>query len=177
MDNKTVTTIAKHRVLPGKEEMFQNWVASISQACQRFSGYMGTEIIRPIERDDHDYACVFRFESFQDLEKWMDSKERKTHMDRLPSIVEGVPDYQQYHSLEFWFEPESTRARPPSRHKMALITFLVIWALVHILVPTIPALLPGPPIFHEIVIVAVIVLLMTYAIMPTITRSLKNWLY
>jgi len=64
----------------------------------------------------------------------------------------------------------------PSQHKMAFITFVIILALVHVLMPIISANLPGPVFFQEVVAVALIVSLMTYAIMPVVTKLLKNWL-
>jgi len=64
----------------------------------------------------------------------------------------------------------------PSRHKMAFITFVIILALVHIIMPIISANVPAPVFFQEVVAVTLIVSLTTYAIMPVVTKLLKNWL-
>jgi len=60
---------------------------------------------------------------------------------------------------------------------MALVTFLALWPLVHF-VPTAVARWIGlPPILLEVASLGLIVLLMTYVVMPAVTRVLSPLVY
>ncbi|MFC1748926.1 hypothetical protein ACFL2V_08965, partial [Pseudomonadota bacterium] len=66
--------------------------------------------------------------------------------------------------------------KTPSRHKMAVITFFSIWVLVHVMMNYVHPVIPGTPLVREILVVAIIVLVMTYAVMPMLVKLLSNWL-
>lgn len=62
-----------------------------------------------------------------------------------------------------------------SRHKMALVTFLVLWPMVHF-IPGLSVQLIANPFVAEGVTVLTIVLLMTYLILPVVSRAIHSWL-
>ena len=63
----------------------------------------------------------------------------------------------------------------PPRHKMAFVTFLVLWPMVHFM-PGLSAQLIANPFVAEGVTVLIIVLLMTYLILPVVSRAIHSWL-
>jgi antibiotic biosynthesis monooxygenase (ABM) superfamily enzyme len=81
-----------------------------------------------------------------------------------------------YHSLEFWFSPEKHQGRAPGKHKMALVTFFALWPLVHF-IPQWTNRLSDVSLIGEVTSLATIVLLMTYLVMPAVTRLLSPWLF
>lgn len=169
-----VTVIAKHKVTIGKENEFKGWVDEVNQTCQRFIGYLGTEIIRPVTADGNEYTCIFRFDNIIHLEHWVNSNERKKLLMRAQQFGETEPDYQHYHSLEFWFD---NKAKSPSDFKMAIVTFFAIWGLVHFIAPFVSTVLPAPFWVQEMVTVALIVLLMTFLVMPFLIKVFYKWLF
>ncbi len=70
----------------------------------------------------------------------------------------------------------SRRHHPPPRHKMAAITFVRLLAPVYFIPPVFQAVLPDHRILSVMLSVASIVLLMTYAITPVLTRAGLAWL-
>lgn len=75
-------------------------------------------------------------------------------------------------------QPEN-RARPcdaPPRYKRALLTFVGLLGPVYLVPPALAALVPGHPVALVPLTVACIVVLMTYAIMPTLERLFGSWL-
>jgi antibiotic biosynthesis monooxygenase (ABM) superfamily enzyme len=65
----------------------------------------------------------------------------------------------------------------PPRYKMAIVMTGVIFVLLNILVPVIRQLTTGlPNLLSTLVGVVIIVLLMTYVIMPLLTKLLRPWL-
>ena len=76
--------------------------------------------------------------------------------------------------LEFWFTPTG---RPP-RYKMAAVTIAVITALLLTLFPPLEGLMQGlPDALQTLIGVSIMVLLMTYVVMPAATSALRPWLY
>ncbi|MFK7988514.1 MAG: hypothetical protein AB8I08_21020 [Sandaracinaceae bacterium] len=73
-------------------------------------------------------------------------------------------------------DADPRRHRLPSRHKMAALTFLGLLAPVYFIPPVFEAVLPGRRLIGVMLSVASIVLLMTYAIMPALTRLSAAWL-
>jgi len=73
-------------------------------------------------------------------------------------------------------DSHSRRHPTPPRHKMAALTFLGLVAPVYFIPPVFRAILPGHRLLGVLLSVASIVLLMTYAIMPALTRAGSAWL-
>ncbi len=67
--------------------------------------------------------------------------------------------------------------RQPRRHKLALLTFAGLLAPVYFVPPALAAVFDGPRPLIVGAAVAAIVELMTYIIMPVLTRLAANWLF
>ena len=98
------------------------------------------------------------------------------------------PDFevQKLTGLEFWFTPylkESSYLiplKPPPRYKMVLVTIPIISFMLLTLVPqthVFTEMLLIPYAIRLVIAITITVLLMTYVIMPLITRLLKSWLF
>ena len=102
-------------------------------------------------------------------------------------LVEADPHVQKLTGLEFWFTPyfndESLPMiplQPPPRYKMVIVTIPVISILLLTLVPQIhilTELLSIPFPIRLVIAITITVLLMTYVIMPLLTKLLKPWLF
>lgn len=171
-----VTVFARHTVRPEREPAFRAWLAGISEACRSYDGYQGTELIRPFSGSASEFVAVFRFDTREQLQGWMDSRERRYWLQRASEFSDS-PAQLDYHSLEFLFEPARHAGQVPTRHKMALVTFLVIWPLVHFIPSNLARVLGARPLVVELCAVAAIVLLMTYLLMPLVTKVLARWLF
>jgi len=171
----TPTVIVKHEIAKDKHPLFEEWLDKISQAAQCYAGYLGTEVMRPLDERDHNYVCIFQFDSFNNLEKWLGSDNRKRLLQELDHLTLSESSFVEYSGLALWF-PHLAK-ETPSRYKMVLVTFFAIWALVHIVMNYIHPLVPGPEFVRELLVVATIVLLMSYVVMPLLTKLLSRWLY
>jgi antibiotic biosynthesis monooxygenase (ABM) superfamily enzyme len=75
-------------------------------------------------------------------------------------------------------EDTSPSMNVPPRYKMATVTVGIIFVLLYTLLPTIRQLTETLPLLlSDLLGVIIMVLLMTYLIMPSVTRLLKPWLY
>lgn len=168
-----LTVLVRHVVAPDRVEQFREWVAGISTACGEFEGYLGTEVIRPVDSDtdDNEFVVIFRFDSRPNLERWVDSEEREAWLARGREFKSEDAVLEQ-HSLEFWFAPPGAAA-VPRRYKMAIVTFLVIWPMVHFIPRAVARGVGSRGLLAEALGTATIVLAMTYVVMPLVSRLLR----
>jgi antibiotic biosynthesis monooxygenase (ABM) superfamily enzyme len=173
-----VTVTVRRRVKPGREAEYEAWLKHISGVAGRFTGHMGVNVIRPDGVRHKDYVTIVRFDTYRHLRDWEESPERAELTVQLEGLVEGEARVQRVTGLEFWFTlPEAPAARPPSPHKMALVLVVVFGLVVsiHLAFGTWLAQLPG--LVRIAVVVVAQVLLVTYLIMPQVTRLLRPWLF
>jgi len=173
------TTVVRRTVRKGKETAFDDWLKGIMNDAVSFQGHLCTGIIRPSKKSRPEYIIVFRFDTYENLMAWETSEVRRGWVQRVQPLIIGEAKVQRHTGLEYWFTiPDHPESVPPPRIKMAFVTWLALFPLV-LLVPPLLARLLGPmPGWGQIMIIAaVMVLLMTYLVMPQMTRLFSRWLY
>lgn len=172
-----VTTIVQHEILKGSEAAFESWSERIRAACRKFPGYMGTEVIKPVADSNNTYVCIFRFDHFTNLEGWMASADRLALIEESAAFNASKPEYGQYQSLEYLFDTPSTNTKPPSREKMAFVTYLGLVPPVYFVPPLITEYVSADPLIGTLASLGVITPMMVYAIMPILTKVAARWLF
>lgn len=178
-ETEPVTVCIARRVKPGREDEFEQWLQGIILAATQFEGHQGVNILRPSSRASREYVYIFRFDTYQHLKAWEESDVCQQWLARSKGLVEGEAKKHVTTGLEYWFTlPDNPKVAPPPRYKMAIITFLAIYPLSIIIMSLIGPWLVSLPFFARGLIVAVLLVgLMTYAIMPFMTRLFVRWLY
>jgi hypothetical protein len=175
-----VTVIVTRKAKKGKIDEFEEWMDGIIHEAMKFEGHMGVNIIRPPDLSDPEYVIIFRFNTYENLAKWEKSEVRKEWLKKSLDVAEGDAVVQKQTGLEFWFTPRSSDnmpAIPPPRYKMAIVTGGIIFVMLNTLIPLIRQLTVDLHfLLSTLVAIAVMVPLMTYLIMPSVTRLLKPWL-
>lgn len=174
----SVTVSVSRRVLPGKEDEYEEWVSGVSNAASLFSGHMGTNILRP-QGVQQNYVIIYRFDSFAHANAWEDSPEREHWLECLAELVEGEAETKRVSGLEFWFElPAVPVSSVAPRYKMALLLMVVVYVLVVSLNTIFAPLIKDFPFYIKLLlIIPSQVLLMTYVVMPRVTQLFKKWIY
>lgn len=180
-----VTVIVTRKAKKGKIREFEEWMDGIIHEVLKFEGHMGSNIIRPAnELSNPEYVIIFRFDTYANLAKWERSQVRQEWLEKSKNLTEGEAVVQKQTGLEFWFTPNlgasKTNEAPalsPPRYKMAIVVIGIIFVLVSIMLPQIQQATGGlPAMLSTFIGVAIMVLLMTYVIMPAVTKLLKPWL-
>jgi uncharacterized protein len=189
-DNKhsnPVTVIVKRITKKDKIKEFEEWLSGISKEVSKQEGNMGIDTIRPTDKSKLEYVVIFRFNNYDSLTKWEKSTIRNEWLQKGRKLVESDYDVQKMTGLEFWFTPYFNNGsspmiplQPPPRYKMVIVTIPVISILLLTLVPQIQFLtemlsIPFP--IRLVIALTITVLLMTYVIMPLLTKLLKSWLF
>jgi antibiotic biosynthesis monooxygenase (ABM) superfamily enzyme len=188
-NSNPVTVIVKRIAKKDKINEFEEWLSRISKEFSKQDGSMGIDIIRPTNsnKTKSEYVIIFRFNTYDNLEKWEKSAIRNEWLQKSWELSEAHYDVQKLTGLEFWFTPylkdgSSSRVpiNPPPRYKMVIVTIPVISILLLTLVPQIRVLtemLSIPYVIGLVIAIIILVLLMTYVIMPLLTKLLRSWLY
>ncbi len=74
--NDPVTLSIARRITPGMESDFQSFIEGISEAIERYPGFIDARRVPPT-RGDNTYRLVIRFDSERNLRAWKESDERR----------------------------------------------------------------------------------------------------
>ena len=178
-DDGTVTVVTSRRVKPGREDDFEKWLEGIGAAAAKYPGYVWRRVTRPKDHDLPEYVVVFKFDSYPHLRAWTESNERREWLDRVKPLA--IDEYKEtvLTGLETWFTlPAQPGVMPPPRYKMAIVTLLVIYPLSLGVGAALTRWLADVPMPLRSFLGSVLMIaLMTYVLMPRVTRLFRGWLY
>jgi antibiotic biosynthesis monooxygenase (ABM) superfamily enzyme len=162
---------------PGREEAIADWAHRIVAAARAYEGNLAATVIGTANTGE--YRIFHHFQGTRSLQSWLDSSERLRLLAEAESILESTPTRQLVTGLEAWFHlPSQGRAMlPPPRWKMWLTSVVAIYPLILAFQAWLsPRMAHWPLALRAAVLPLVILTLMTYVVMPVVTRVLKPWL-
>ncbi|MFD1937522.1 antibiotic biosynthesis monooxygenase [Nonomuraea mangrovi] len=179
MEEEPVTLLFTWDVAPGRREAFERWLYDVNAAAMKFSGHLGVTWLRPGEKEGR-YFAILRFTDVTSLKRWLNSDERATWVDRLDGIATEAEPRVSTTGMESWFSLPHCTVAPPSRWKTALTSFVAVYPCVLLfqwLLAGRIASLPLPLPLRAMTLPAMLSPLLTYALMPLLSRVLRRWLY
>lgn len=177
MSRENVFRVVRRRSKPHCEAAYEALVAAMFEDARRFPGYLSAEMIPP-SNPGGEYQIVQRFASANDLECWNDSPERAGWMEKLSHVADGAPEYRLLHGLDAWFGPAAVPVHtPPKRWRLTLVSWFGIFPTVSLLLAFVAPYLESLPFLLRVAIITgLVALMMSYVIMPRLTRWLAWWL-
>lgn len=174
--HEPVTVLFARTAKPGKEQAYEDWNRQLIRISEAQPGHMDTSVVA---EDNRRFITLQRFDSHQHLQAWLQSPERLSRLAQLNQLTEDAPEPAELTGMETWFTlPGHIKSGHIPRWKMVLVTFCVIYSFVLALnafiVPHI-AHLPLP--IRAALFPVIMVPLMTYVIMPRVTKLFRDWLY
>lgn len=178
-DAEPVTVVVRRRVRQGKESAYEGWLGALIKEASALPGYLGTTVQRPAPSGQREYTSVFRFDSIEHLRGFEESDLRRRALADVVALVEADAVWEKLTGLELWFTPPPGIAVPqPSRFRMALVMIAVVYGLVLSIGSVVALVLSDAPTpLRLLVTITVEVFLMTYVLMPRLTRWLAGWIY
>jgi uncharacterized protein len=172
------TSVITRVVKPGREKAFEEWLHGISQEAARFPGHLSATIFRP-PAGGRKYTIVLQFDRDEKLQNWLRSDRRREWIERVRALEEVPEHREEATGLEHWFTlPGKPEIPPPPRHKMALLVALAAYPTVlalHVVLS--PILSRVPYALGALIGTVCLVLVLTYLVMPNVTRAFHRWLY
>ena len=165
------------RVRPGCEASFQQALRDFFQASFAHGGVLGaTMLVPPPGSDSREFGILRTFADEAERDAFYASAIFKTWEETcLPLTESGSWTQRPLHGLEAWFR---SSANPPPRWKMAVATFLGVFPVAAVLSLTLgPAIGSWNFVLRTAVFNACVVGLLTWVVMPVVTRVLRPWLH
>jgi antibiotic biosynthesis monooxygenase (ABM) superfamily enzyme len=165
--------VLERRLRPGAEAAFEAWVHQLLEEAGATGALQGSSVLR----SGDNFFILLRFARRRDLDRWHSSAAVQDHLRRGEALAAAADRPLVKSGLETWFTvpglPESPM--PPPKWKMALVTWLALLPQVLVLGKVVPATWPFP--LGAAVSTAIPVVLLTWVLMPRLTRLLQRWLY
>lgn len=178
MREQAVTVLISRNVKTGCDVQFERTTRALMQVAARFKGFLGAQLMHPGEDPDIAdtmYHVVLAFDTQTHLDAWQTSAERRQGLAAAAPFIQGAPSIKSMSGLGLWFR--SAQPNPP-RWKVAVVTWLGICPTVYLLFWLTGDLLEDWGLLpRTIVLTAAVVVLMTWAIAPQLTRLLRPWLF
>jgi len=174
-----VTAVISHRVRPGREQGYEEWIKGISAVAREFEGHLGVNILRPHPGTATDYVIVLQFDTCDHLKHWLGSDTRQQWIERVQPLIREQETIQVLTGLESWFQlPKQSAVIAPKPYKQAILVWVGVMAVSLVIGPLIePVLAPLPRLLALPINVAITVALLSYVIMPRLTRWFRGWLF
>jgi antibiotic biosynthesis monooxygenase (ABM) superfamily enzyme len=179
ISNESVTVVVTRRVKSGYESQYENWLKRLLEEAKSMKGYIGATVQKPAAGTT-EYTSIFRFDNVENLRKFEESEIRAKYLSEVVDYVESDAIWKKFSGLEFWFSPpKGTIVPQPSRFRMALVMIIVVYGLV-ISIGQLVAMLVGdviPSYVRLFVTISIEIFLMTFVLMPHLTKLLAKWIY
>jgi antibiotic biosynthesis monooxygenase (ABM) superfamily enzyme len=171
---RPVKIVLERRARPGEKESFERWVEELVALAGRSGALQGSSVLTT---GGGEYFILLRFASQGDLERWQASPEVVSLLGRGDTLAIAADQPVVQTGLETWFTLPGLPVppTPPPRWKMALMTWLALLPQVIVLSFLVPAELPF--LLEVSLSTAIPVMMLTWVIMPRVTRLLYRWLY
>jgi antibiotic biosynthesis monooxygenase (ABM) superfamily enzyme len=176
--NESVTVVVTRKVKHGHESDYEDWLRRLLEEAKSMKGYLGATIQKPAPGST-EYTSVFRFDTVDNLRKFEESELRSRYLREVIDYVDADAIWKKFTGLEFWFSPPRGAVIPqPSRFRMALVMIAVIFGLVLSIGQLVGIVAAEVPSYIRLFItISIEIFLMTYVLMPRITKVLAKWIY
>lgn len=178
-----VTVAITRRADPSRAAEMAAWVRAGASLAEDFPGFLGTGWVRP-EQGSPEWHMLYRFASVDALRDWEESPQRQWWLTSAEGFVEHTR-VEKRTGIEGWFDKprdgrvqvEMKPVKAPPRWKQAVtiwlgffpVSLLAGWLLA-------PHLTGLHLILRTMITTLVLTPLMTYLVLPRVTRVLQPWL-
>ncbi len=164
------------RVRPGCEGEFQNGLREFFQSSFAQPGVHGAQMLTPPPGlDSREFGILRTFRDEKERDAFYASPMFQAWEARARELTEGEPEYRELHGLEAWFRSPTA---PPPRWKMAVATLIGVYPTSLFLnFAVVPFIHPLSAAVRSLIIAACMVALLTWVIMPIVTKLLHPWLH
>lgn len=164
------------RVKPGCEAEFQQALREFFATSLGHDGVLGVHmLVPPAGSGDREHGILRTFASTAERETFYKSPMFAAWEERVAPLVEGEPVYRDLTGLEAWFR--NPRGLPP-RWKMAVATLIGVYPTSLLIGATLGEAVRAWPLYARSLVSAVAMVgMLTWAVMPLVTRVLHGWLH
>lgn len=174
--------IIEHTVPIGKGLAFRFWHANLTRSAKKYQGYLRTDLCSPIKGKDLKWYSIIHFDTSENLNRWLKSDDREA------LIQSGQNHFDSYQfksfntGLEGWFSTKTGAERlglgPPAWKQNLAVVFALypVVMLQSMLFGALGIMQGWSPSVAMLVNNLITSSILTWAVMPLVTRLLNGWL-
>ncbi|MDX2188212.1 MAG: hypothetical protein SFV32_14870 [Opitutaceae bacterium] len=167
------------RVRPGKEAEFERALSEFFSVTSNGKGSVDAQMIRPLPGSvEPVYGVLRSFPSGSERDKFYASSEFKEWTARIAPLVHAEPpEHRVFDGLAALFHTGA--GRPPPNYKIAIVTWVGVTMVTSFVIPVFGPMLgkAGVPfLIANALLNIVIVSLLTWLVMPLLTKAARSWL-
>jgi len=175
--DEPVAIVFSQCIAPQNYDEFVALHDDVVERLDQFPGFLGSQLLPPVAGVQEDHVIVASFASRSDLDRWLESDTRHEWVDRIELLVEGDRTYNVVGGFGGWFPAEASQPQGPKLWKQSIAVFIALFPTVLLI-----TLIRGAIALDMNVVLAVFIgnvlgiLILTYILMPPLTRRLQSWL-
>ncbi|HET6799624.1 MAG TPA: hypothetical protein VFH25_03600 [Nitrososphaeraceae archaeon] len=175
--SKTVTSLISRSIKPGYEKDYDDWLTCFLEFERKALGYLGTTVVLPGGTNSKIRYIIRRFTDKASMDIWDNSLDVQRLLQEANRC--STRHYETATGLETWFVlPDLKPVLPPPRWKMSIVVFVAAYATSLLSRSLFGSLLSEwPLIASSIIFTAILVVSLTYLLLPLLSRLLRQWLY
>lgn len=159
---------------------YREWSAGICDAARKAPGFRARQVIEPRDQSVLEYLIVLKFDTTESLDRWHASGECREWLVKSEAFIERRTHHHPGEGMEMWFaKPDAISASPPFWKQVVLGVVAVYPSIILLRVITTPIL--GPlnlhPDLNLLISVFLLSCLLTWPLMPWLSRVFRSWLY
>lgn len=180
--SEPVTLVISEIVPPDRIEAYEAWARGINQALRQVKGFMAVEVLRPRDNAYAEYVVIVRFDTYTNLRHWVNSPLYRHWIDQSRGLIVSRSVRHMTGGMEVWFSlPHHASSQPllqPPYYKKVILGVLAVYPLILLANAVLGPFLAGlPPLLGLLISVTFVSALLTYPVMPWLTKALEFWLY
>ncbi len=177
LEEGLVTVVVSHPVDPAREHEFLAWQLRVTDAERSFPGFRGSELFPPVPGVQDEWTAMFRYDTEEHLNDWLRSSQRKALLDE----GKHFQDFELHRipsAFGSWFAfAGDADADAPAQWKTALSVLVGLYPTVVLLTLGISELWKHGKLWQTLLVGNILsVSLLTWVVMPIVTRALRFWL-
>ena len=174
---ETVHIAITRVVKPGSEGAFEEAILKFFSQTADFPGALGAQLIRPMPGSkDRKYGIMRSFTNKEQKEAFYESAAFADWVETVKPMVEEDYERKPLHGLEAFFNDPSVAIHPP-KWKMAIATWLGVWPTVFVVTQLMKPFTQQIPRIGAVGLdTLIVVILLTWVVMPGIIKLLHGWL-
>ncbi|HEY9631145.1 MAG TPA: antibiotic biosynthesis monooxygenase [Coleofasciculaceae cyanobacterium] len=179
--SEPITLVISEVVQPDRIQEYEDWTRGINHAAQQFEGFLGVEVIRPRDHIYPEYVVIVKFDNYVHLRIWLTSSLYRQWMAKSRYLISKRSHQQLPNGIELWFTlpTDSTPvSSQPAYYKKVILGVLAVYPLILLANVLLNPILSGlPSLLGLLISVTFVSALLTYPVMPWLTKILRLWLY
>jgi antibiotic biosynthesis monooxygenase (ABM) superfamily enzyme len=173
-----VSAVISTRIKPGQEEAFRDWDRRIKAVQARAPGFQGYRFEPPIPGVQDSWLTILRFDSEDNLQRWLDSPERRNLLAEAEAFTDNFRLRIVRTGFDQWFDVPGEA--PAAAWKQNMIVLLALYPVVFLLAYWVqkPILVDvlHLPFWLSLFIGNALGVLVLALILPRLSRGLNWWL-